>query len=124
MLREDRKLCWGRVRAPGAAVLRRGAWYPVVSTNLPNRVVLDAGRREIALHKELVDLRPDRPARFSIVNKTDTDRNPAAGTPSDIGLEYAVCPVCRERIAMAVHDPTLECTACYFRGPVDWEHPC
>jgi hypothetical protein len=124
MLPQRNRPRWGRVRAPGAAVLRRGAWYPVVSTNIPKRIVLDTGDREVALHKDLVDLREDRPARFSVVQKTDTDRNPAAGTPWDIGLEYAVCPMCRERVDAPQADATLECTACYYRGQIDWDHPC
>ena len=124
MFQQGRHPQWGRVKAPGAAVLRRGAWYPVISMHAPNRIILDTGNREVALHEEMVDLREDRPARFSIVHKYDTDRNPAAGTEADIGLEYAVCPMCRERVEAQRYEPTLECTACYYRGQTDWDHPC
>jgi len=130
LLRDEPHAKWARIRAPGATVLRRGAWYPVLLTGYSNRVVLDAGSREVALHRDLVDLRADRPARFSVVARTETDRNPVRGTPQDVGLTYAVCPISGTRIRLSragtgSHRPdTIECPDCGFRGPADWDHPC
>lgn len=129
MHREEPYAKWGRIRVPAATVLRRGAWYPVLLAGFADRVVLDAGDREVALHRELVDLRADRPARFSIVERSDVDRNPVQGTSQDVGLTYAVCPISATRIRLApvATGPgvdTIECPQCGFRGPADWERRC
>jgi hypothetical protein len=128
VLRDEPHAKWGRVRAPGATVLRRGAWYPVLLAGYANRVVLDAGSRGVALHRDLVDLRADRPARFSVVARDETDRNPVRGTPEDMGLTYAVCPIShtRIRLAEAASPPPepIECPDCGFRGPADWDEFC
>jgi hypothetical protein len=120
----SRNLGWARVRPPGAATLRRGAWYPVVDDHVPNRVVLGVGTRSVAVHREFIQLRQHLPAGFSVVMKTPVDPNPVAGTGEDVGLTYAVCPWSRSRVRLKGHPDHLECPDCGHRGLVDWEESC
>ena len=49
---------WARVRQTGAHGLRRGAWYAVVNDSKPTIVFLDVHRKNVAMDRTLLDLRP------------------------------------------------------------------
>lgn len=117
------RLGWARVRNQGAGSLRRGAWYPVVQ-DVPNRVVIAAGPRNVAVHREFVQLRQDLPSAFSVVTRRVEDPNPARGTTDDLGQTYAVCPWSRSRVRLDGRPDHLECPDCGHRGLVTWEEPC
>lgn len=115
---------WARVHPPGAASLRRGAWYPVVNAGAPNRVFVDVGIRHLVVHRDLVEIRSDRPGSFSLVHRLPTERNPTSGTSEDLGLTYAVCPESRSRVRLTGHPSHLRCPDCGFKGVVEWDTPC
>ncbi len=117
-------LGWARVKPNGAHLMRRGAWYPVVNDNAATLVVLDVARQNIAVPRDLLDLRRHRPERFSVVVKEISDPNPVRGTVSDLGLTYAVCPLSRSRIRLNGHPDELECPDCGYRHQVAWEERC
>lgn len=116
---------WARVRPPGAYSLRRGAWYPVVEDDGEgSEVVLDLSNRRVVIPRRNLQIRSDRPTCFSIVVRTPKDPNPVKGTPEDLGLTYAVCPLSHTRVRVAGHPEVLECPRCGYQFPVEWKDLC
>ncbi|MBI1723317.1 MAG: hypothetical protein HYR48_05355 [Gemmatimonadetes bacterium] len=101
-------------------MMRAGAWYPVVADNGEARVVLRIGERRVAVPRRLLEFRDSRPIRFTVVNRTPDDPNPARGTPADLGRTYGVCPACGSRLALYGAPPVATCRACGHRGEVAW----
>jgi len=80
-------------------MLRQGAWYPVVSGG-PSRLVLDVSGHGVTVPQDVVEVRPRRPDRFTVVYRTQDDPNPARGTRADVGRVFAVCPKCASRVRL------------------------
>ena len=99
-------------------MLRQGAWYPVVS-NGATRTVLEVSGRRVAVPSDLVEIRPKRPDRFTVVYRPRDSGNPARGTRSDLGRMYAVCPACGSRVRLVGHPRETKCP-CSFRGEIAW----
>ena len=119
-----RTLGWARVKPPGAYMLRRGAWYPVVIDNRYHLVVLGVAERHIAVPRDRLQIRQHLPAHFSVVVRESEDPNPVKGTAADLGLTYAVCPTSRDRLRLAGHPSELQCPVCGHREQVAWEDAC
>ena len=115
---------WARVRPPGAYSLRRGAWYPVVEDNGDSEVVLNLHARIVVIPRRNLELRRHRPTCFSVVMRTPEDPNPVRGTPMDLGLTYAVCPLSSSRVRIAGHPEILECPDCGYQFPLSWDDKC
>src|SRR3989304_3416336 len=107
----NKPLGWGRVWAAGppfyaSPMPRQGAWYPIVSTG-SRRIVREVKGRLVAVPNDLIEVRKQRPERFTVVYRAVNSSNPVLGTRADLGRIYAVCPVsgsreigraaCRER---------------------------
>src|SRR2546425_1571704 len=58
---------WARVGRPGAHLLRRGAWYPVVRISSSHIVVLDVNRRNVPVDRRFLEIRYHPPERWSVV---------------------------------------------------------
>jgi DNA-directed RNA polymerase subunit RPC12/RpoP len=99
-------------------MLRQGAWYPVLS-NGATRTVLEVSGRRVAVPSDLVEIRPKRPDRFTVVYRPRDSGNPARGTRSDLGRMYAVCPACGSRVRLVGHPRETKCP-CGFRGEIAW----
>jgi hypothetical protein len=117
---------WARTYPAGAGPLRRGAWYPAIQegNGEDNEVLVDVGARRIAIHTQMVELRPTIPSGFSVVERSPADPNPARGTPDDLGHVYAVCPVSRTRVRLGTNDDVLTCPDCGYEGVVTWGQRC
>ncbi|HEX9282556.1 MAG TPA: hypothetical protein VF882_02095 [Gemmatimonadales bacterium] len=87
---------WAAAKRDDAETLRQGAWYPVLSEG-STRLVLDVSGRRVAVPQDIVEVRPRRPDRFTVVYRTPDDPNPARGTKADVGRVFAVCPSCASR---------------------------
>ena len=113
---------WAIARPFSKPTPRAGAWYPVIGEAAGQRIVLQIRGRKVAVLKRLVEVRAERPSRFTVVYKSPYERNPARGTAEDLGRRYAVCPSCGARLPI-FHDPTmLICGICSHRGEVAyWE---
>ena len=113
---------WAIARPFSKPTPRAGAWYPILGDTGEERIVLQIRGRKVAVLKRLVEVRPERPARFTVVYRSPTERNPARGTSRDLGRRYAVCPSCGSRLPI-FHDPAvLICGICAHRGEVAyWE---
>ena len=108
---------WARARGPGAHLMRLGAWYQVLG-NSANLVVLDIARRNVAIPRDLLQISPLRPERFSVVPRSPSKRR---GKSDDSSSTYAVCPVSGTRVGLSGHPDSIECPSCGHRGAVDWE---
>ncbi len=108
---------WARARAPGAHLMRLGAWYQVVGNNAPNLLVLDIARRNVAIPRDLLQISPHQPERFSVVPRSP---GKLSGKSDDSASTYAVCPVSGTRVWLSGHPKSIECPSCGHRGAVDW----
>jgi hypothetical protein len=120
-----RPIAWARpwsITAPLARkALRAGAWYPVVEhRRIDGVVVLVMRHRNVRVPARLLELRRDRPHRFTVVYMTPRDPNPASGTVRDLGRKYAVCPASGHRIRLEGEPSHLDCPGCGYRGEVGW----
>ena len=112
---------WARV-APqearaGAHLMRLGAWYQIVGNPAPTLVVLDIARRNVAIPRDLLQISPLRPERFSVVPRSPSKLR---GKSDDSSSTYAVCPVSGTRVRLSGHPESVECPNCGHRGAVVW----
>jgi len=99
---------------------RAGAWYPVVAEADHARVVLEIRGKRVAVQRHLVEIRDNRPDKFTVVNRPKTD--PGAGATGDLGHSYAVCPSCNARVPLWGEPQVLTCGTCRHKGEVAyWE---
>ncbi len=99
---------------------RAGAWYPVVAEADATRVVLEIRGKKVAVHRHLVEIREQRPDKFTVVNRPKADQDAQAG--GDLGRRYAVCPSCNARVPLWADPPRLTCGTCQHEGEVAyWE---
>lgn len=112
---------WARLWAiAGAPRLRSGAWYQVIKNDEPETVDLEVAGQTITVPRELVEIRTDRPHRFTVVYRAIDGANPVEGTSEDLGTRYAVCPYSGSRIRLFGHPESVECRECGYRGLVAW----
>ena len=109
---------WAVARPHTRPMLRTGAWYPVVAQG--EDVVLEVQHREVRVSKHLVELRDDRPRKFTVVCRARDEKNPARGTRRDLGHKYAVCPASGHRIPVKGEPSHLQCPGCGYRAEVAW----
>src|SRR3990172_458293 len=117
-------LGWGGVWAAGppfdaSPMPRQGAWYPIVSTG-STRIVLEVKGRRVAVPNDLIEVRKQRPERFTVVYRAVNSSNPVLGTRGDLGRIYAVCPVSGSRVRLIGHPRETKCPECGHRGEVAW----
>ena len=116
-------LGWGRVfaaaRLSQGPETRRGAWYPVVSEGR-SRIVLEVNGKHVDLAKTAVEVRPNRPDKFTVVYRSANDKAPPVEKGADPGRVYAVCPECAKRTRLFGEPQTLQCPACRHEGVIAW----
>jgi len=106
---------WARIRDAVRCRLRRGAWYPVLST-ASHAVVLDVRGMPLSVHQSYVELTFARPTSWSIVARPPD----AVMMPESWGAWYAVCPGCGAREPVSQVEGTMECTQCDQEFHIDW----
>jgi hypothetical protein len=109
---------WAVARPNTRPMLRSGAWYPVVARG--EEVVLEVRHRQVKLSPHLVELRDERPRRFTVVYRGRDEENPARGTRRDLGHKYAVCPASGHRILIKGEPVYLQCPGCGYRAEIAW----
>ncbi len=112
---------WARVGKPGAHLLRRGAWYPVVRISSSHIVVLDVNRRNVPVDRRFLEIRYHPPERWSIVRCEPREIQRVGRI---FPLTYAVCPSCRHRQSFETESKELTCERCKkIAGFVGLDHP-
>lgn len=109
---------WARVGKPGAHLLRRGAWYPVVRISSSHIVVLDVNRRNVPVDRRFLEIRYHPPDRWSIVRCEPREIQRVGRI---FPLTYAVCPTCRHREAFPADAKELTCERCKKTALLAWE---
>jgi hypothetical protein len=109
---------WAVARPNTRPMLRSGAWYPVIAQG--EELVLEVRHRPVTLPKHLVELREDRPRKFTVVYRGRSEKNPARGTRRDLGHKYAVCPASGHRILISGEPSHVQCPGCGYQGEVAW----
>lgn len=111
---------WSAITPPHSRNLRQGAWYPVVKDDLPDRVTLGIGDGTVVVPRRVLEIRPRRPDRFSVVHRVGYDQSRQRHSIHKLGKFYAVCPVCGERSALYGQPERIECKYCGHKGDVAW----
>ncbi|HUL50239.1 MAG TPA: hypothetical protein VLT79_09525 [Gemmatimonadales bacterium] len=106
---------WARVRGDVNCSVRRGAWYQVVRL-MPDAVVLEVGQRSVSVPRELLQILPLRPNRWSVVQRPYD----AVDLPIKWGSRYGVCSVCQHRMPLESQQKTLSCSRCGSTAEVAW----
>lgn len=109
---------WAAARPYARPTPRAGAWYPVFGDADDDRVVLEVRGRRVAVHRRLLEIRPDRPATFTVVVRS-RDSFPAMALTA-VDRVYAVCPHCTNRIRILENQPAAHCRECGHGGDVAW----
>jgi len=112
---------WAIAHPRTRPMLRSGAWYPVVSDAVSSEVTLKVRHRDVRLPAQLLEVRKERPRKFTVVFRSRVEENPAAGTRRDLGPRYAVCPASGHRIRLRGRPARVECPGCAYRGEIAWD---
>lgn len=101
--------------------LRRGAWYPVVENDKPDRISILMGSRPVEVPRRLLEFRRDRPKHFSVIDRVGyTPPGRRRRSEYNLGKRYAVCPICAKRQALLGHPDEKKCSRCGHLGEVGW----
>lgn len=111
---------WAIARPATQPRLRQGVWYPVVGEASGDRVVLEVGHRRVAVARRFMEVREQRPERFTVVYRGREEPNPAQGTRRDLGTTYGVCPSCGARVKLTGRPDNATCTTCGHLGEIAW----
>jgi hypothetical protein len=107
---------WARLRHNVRSVLRRGAWYRVLSLGAHD-AVLDVDNARVRVSREHLEVTETRPNRWTIVPRPrDAERVPEAW-----GERYAVCPSCAARAPLGRPPGEKRCTRCEQAFDVAWD---
>ena len=109
---------WARVGRPGAHLLRRGAWYPVVRISSSHIVVLDVNRRNVPVDRRFLEIRYHPPERWSVVR---CEAREIQRVGRLFPLTYAVCPACRHRQGFGTDVRDLTCERCKKHAGLAWD---
>jgi DNA-directed RNA polymerase subunit RPC12/RpoP len=112
---------WATARPFARPTPRAGAWYAVVGETSGERAVLEVRGKRVAVHKKLLEIRPDRPNVFTVVvrSRESVEAAQEALGPSVMRI-YAVCPVCTDRVQVLQDQAQASCRKCGHRGEVAW----
>lgn len=109
---------WARLQTEADVKLRRGAWYRILKLGAAE-AVLEVNRRPLVVARGLLQIRPVRPNRWTVVPSPAN----AVRLPFGWGPRYAVCPSCRERAPLQGEPLTLRCGRCNGLFEVAWNEP-
>ncbi len=100
--------------------LRHGTWYPVIRDDLPDRVTIRIGEKNVDVPRRLVEIRTQAPTTFSVVMRISTTTTRSSGTARELGRHYVVCPKCGHRAALMGRPDTKQCPECGHSGEIAW----
>ena len=99
--------------------LRRGAWYRLLKVDGFDAVV-DVNRRPVPIVKAFLQISTSPPRRWTVVPTPRTARA-ARALPADMTSHYAVCPSCRDRVALHGRPARMLCHRCRVEFAVAWD---
>jgi hypothetical protein len=108
---------WARLRTDAGSMLRRGAWYRVLSVT-HDEVSLSVNARPVVTPRASVELRGERPRRWTVI------RQPTylIRVPETFLDGYLVCPRCRNRVPLPDRSAlSVRCPCCNVLSEVAWD---
>jgi len=111
---------WATARPFARPMPRAGAWYPVVGEAGSDRLVLEIRGKRVAIKKQLLEVRPDRPKSFTVVVRSRDTMESVKPERGSIQRVYAVCPVCTERVPVRHEQSMAHCPSCKHHGDIAW----
>jgi hypothetical protein len=91
-----------------------------VGSGPDDSLLLVLRNRTVRVPAWLLEVRHERPNKFTVVRLPRGNGNAAGGTTKDLGRMYAVCPASGHRIRLFGEPSQLECPGCGYRGEVAW----
>jgi hypothetical protein len=91
----------------------------VVNQGPGESVTLILANRPVRVPARLLEVRRERPLRFTVVRRPSGELGRERGK-NDLGRMYAVCPASGHRVRLFGEPRQLECPECGFRGEVAW----
>lgn len=111
---------WPTIRPPHSRNLRAGAWYPVVKDDLEDRVSLLLGKTPVDVPRKVLEIRTQRPHRFTVVYRLGHEWVPGRPSVHNLGKRYAVCPICFHRFKLLGEPERRVCPNCNHEGEIAW----
>ena len=108
---------WARLQADLNCNLRRGAWYRLLNVGAFEAVV-DVNRKPVPVVRAFLQISESPPRRWTVVATPSHTGRPL---PPDVGSHYAVCPACRDRVALHGRPRRMLCRRCGVEFAVAWE---
>jgi DNA-directed RNA polymerase subunit RPC12/RpoP len=108
-------MAWARLQADLNCHLRRGAWYRLIRAD-DLAAVVDVRGKPVPVVRALLQVSSTPPRKWTVVPRP---RN--VPLTLDIGAHYAVCPACRERVALKGRPSRMMCVRCSVEYAVDWD---
>lgn len=107
---------WARIRIDVQSPLRRGAWYKVVRLGAQEATVEVKGKAVPVPRSQLEIAQAPRLAWTVVPSPRNAPRFPRSW-----GLQYAVCPNCRERARLEGRPPSMRCSRCNGLFDIAWD---
>jgi hypothetical protein len=108
-------MVWARLQADVNCNLRRGAWYRLIKAQ-GLAAVVDVKGTPVAVVRAFLQMSNSPPRKWTVVPRP---RNVPRSV--DIGEHYAVCPSCRDRVALRGRPGRMLCDRCSVEFAVDWD---
>ena len=111
---------WATARPFARPMPRAGAWYAVVGETTADRVVLEVRGKRVAVHREYLEIRADRPRVFTVVVRSRATMDAVKPDRGSVDRIYAVCPACNARVHVIADQEMASCHKCGNRAEVAW----
>ena len=106
-------ILFARLQADVDLKIRRGAWYKVLDMN-DLEVVIEVNKRPMKVLRAMLEIQQRHPLRWTVVPHANGRRVKV------LGVEYGVCPSCRQRAPLPKRARELKCPRCKQEFEVNW----
>lgn len=108
-------MVWARLQADLNCNLRRGAWYRLIKVE-GFAALVDVNRKAVPVVRAFLQLSNAPPRRWTVVPRPQN-----VPRSVQIGEHYAVCPSCRDRVALRGRPSRMFCNRCSVDFAVAWD---
>lgn len=105
---QDSTQAWARLRDDVRGLLRRGAWYSILSPDGKQAAVITIGDITVSIPLSCLEITTTRPDRWTVVPRPSD----AYMLPDSWGPTYAVCPNCADRRPLGRPGRKMRCSHC------------
>jgi hypothetical protein len=91
-----------------------------MNDELDDRVSLLLYESLVEVPRRVLEIRPRRPKRFTVVYRAGYERPRGRPSTYNLGKRYGVCPTCLHRFALFGEPERKECPNCGHEGEIAW----